>query len=196
MGKISMHVSDWKLNDIPVRVANSSTDLDFSPLTSTIHINVAPRQEEDDTDGQIENKTNVKEEDDDMQPAADKTNITEVVFVEGATKKETEENVPATTPLVRQQAIIKEPLNAAMADLAASIDGLDTGDTPRGAGQGGEGGVEKSLMPTSDFEEEWRSESEDGELSDQILQVVAFIEFPTSLHFHRLLSPLTVSSHR
>ena len=50
-----------------------------------------------------------------------------------------------------------------------------------------------SMMPTSDFEEEWRSESEDGEGSDQILQVAALsphCAFP----FPRSLSPLKVSS--
>ena len=49
-----------------------------------------------------------------------------------------------------------------------------------------------SMMPTSDFEEEWRSESEDGEGSDQILQVAALPHCVFS--FPRSLSPLKVSS--
>jgi hypothetical protein len=107
-----------------------------------------------------------------------------MVFGKGSIEEKPEESVPASTLFVRQLAIIKEPLDAAMAELAASIDGLDTADTPRdGGGGGGGGSVEKtgsrqlgsmSMMPTSDFEEEWRSESEDGEGSEQILQVAAF----------------------
>ena len=133
-----------------------------------------------------------------MQP-----NYTKMVFGKGTIEEEPEESVPASTLLVRQLAIIKEPLDAAMAELAASIDGLDTADTPRdgGGGGGGGGSVEKSgsrqpgsmsMMPTSDFEEEWRSESEDGEGSEQILQVAAF----TLFYFPRSLSPLKVLSPR
>ena len=75
--------------------------------------------------------------------------------------------------LVRQDTVIKEPLDAAMAELAASIDGLDM-VTPRG---GDKDPVEKvrapaCLVPTSDFEEEWRSESEDGDAGEQLVQVV------------------------
>ena len=174
------------------------------PLLSTIHVNpVAQKVEED---GKTDEKMYHKEEEDDaMQP--NNTKLTEVVLDEGTIEEEPEQNVPL---LVRQLAIIKEPLDAAMAELAASIDGLDTADTPRdgGSGGGGEGGggggmVEKtggrqpgslSMMPTSDFEEEWRSESEDGEGSDQILQVrcssILIFTFPRSL------SPLKVSSPR
>lgn len=173
--------------------------MDSFPLPSTIHVNPAAQQVEE--DGKTDEKTYHKEEENAVQP--DNTKLTEVVLDEGTIEEEPEQNVPL---LVRQLAIIKEPLDAAMAELAASIDGLDTADTPRdgGGGGGGEGGggggmVEKtggrqpgslSMMPTSDFEEEWRSESEDGEGSDQILQVscssLLFFTFPRSL------SPLKV----
>ena len=156
--------------------------MDSFPLPSTIHVNPATQEEEEDEDGKPDEKTHGKEEEDAVQP-----DYTKMVFGKGAIEEETEESVPASTLLVRQLAIIKEPLDAAMAELAASIDGLDTADTPRdgGGGRGGGGGggtVEKtgsrqpgsmSMMPTSDFEEEWRSESEDGEGSEQILQVAA-----------------------
>ena len=154
--------------------------MDSFPLPSTIHVNPANQQLEEDV--KTDEKTYHKEEENAVQP--DNTKLTEVVLDKGTIEEEPEQNVPL---LVRQLAIIKEPLDAAMAELAASIDGLDTADTPRdggggggGEGEGGGGMVEKtggrqpgslSMMPTSDFEEEWRSESEDGEGSDQILQV-------------------------
>lgn len=161
------------------RTGNSSTEMDSFPLPSTIHVKPATQPEEDE-DGKPDQKTHGKEEGNAVQP-----DFTKMVLGKGSIEEEPDESVPASTLLVRQLAIIKEPLDAAMAELAASIDGLDTADTPRdGAGGGGDGGggVEKrgsrqpgsmSMMPTSDFEEEWRSESEDGEGSDQILQVVA-----------------------
>ena len=189
------------------RTANSSTDMDSFPLPSTVHVNPATEQEEDE-DGKPDEETPGKEEDDALQP-----DYTKMVLGNGAIEEEPEESVSASTLLVRQLGIIKEPLDAAMAELAASIDCLDTADTPRdgggGGGDGGEGGggggegVEKaggrqpgpmSMMPTSDFEEEWRSESEDGEGSDQILQVAALPPHYYAFPFPRSLSPLKVSS--
>ena len=183
--------------------------MDSFPLPNTIHVNPATQEEEEDEDGKTDGKPHGKEEDDAVPP--DHTKITEVVLGKGSIEEEPEEkNVPASTLLVRQLAIIKEPLDAAMAELAASIDGLDTADTPRdgggGEGGGGGGGLEKtgegqqpvsmSMMPTSDFEEEWRSESEDGDGSDQILQVASTAPLLPIFTFPRSLSPLKVSSRR
>ena len=75
--------------------------------------------------------------------------------------------------LVRQATIGAETLEPSMGDLLAAIDGLDT-DTPRGGEDKGQS-QSLSMVPTSDFEEEWRSESEDGD-AEQIVQVVVHVE--------------------
>ena len=134
------------------------------------------------------------EEDDVQQP-----DNAEVVLHEGTTEEETDhdQSIQDRPLFERQGTIIKEPLDAAMAELAASIDGLDRAETPlrEGKTSGGEVAVAPmSMMPTSDFEEEWRSESEDGDASDQILQVNNFLLL--FLFLSRLSSPSRVSSHK
>ena len=172
------------------RTANSSTDLELCPLPSVIHVNSASRCFDEE-----EGDDKVLEEDDVQQP-----DNAEVVLHEGATEEETDhdQSIQDRPLFERQGTIIKEPLDAAMAELAASIDGLDTAETPRGEGKtsGGEVAVApvSMMMPTSDFEEEWRSESEDGDASDQILQVNNFVLL--FLFLSRLLSPSRVWSHK
>ena len=171
------------------RTANSSTDLELCPLPNVIQVNSASRcfDEEEGDDKLLE--------DDVQQP-----DNAEVVLNEGTTEEETDhdQSIQDRPLFERQGTIIKEPLDAAMAELAASIDGLDTAGTPRGEGKtsGGEVAVApvSMMMPTSDFEEEWRSESEDGDASDQILQVNNFLLL--FLFLSRLLSPSRVSSHK
>ena len=171
------------------RTANSSTDLELCPLPSVIHVNSASRcfDEEEGDDKLLE--------DDVQQP-----DNAEVVLNEGTTEEVTDhdQSIQDRPLFERQGTIIKEPLDAAMAELAASIDGLDTAGTPRGEGKtsGGEVAVApvSMMMPTSDFEEEWRSESEDGDASDQILQVNNFVLL--FLFLSRLLSPSRVWSHK
>ena len=172
------------------RTANSSTDLELCPLPSVIHVNSASRCFDEE-----EGDDKVLEEDDVQQP-----DNAEVVLHEGVTEEETDhdQSIQDRPLFERQGTIIKEPLDAAMAELAASIDGLDTAETPRGEGKtsGGEVAVApvSMMMPTSDFEEEWRSESEDGDASDQILQVNNFVLL--FLFLSRLLSPSRVWSHK
>ena len=172
------------------RTANSSTDLELCPLPSVIHVNSASRCFDEE-----EGDDKLLEEDDVQQP-----DNAEVVLHEGATEEETDhdQSIQDRPLFERQGTIIKEPLDAAMAELAASIDGLDTAETPRGEGKtsGGEVAVApvSMMMPTSDFEEEWRSESEDGDGSDQILQVNNFLLL--FLLLSRLSSPSRVSSHK
>ena len=171
------------------RSANSSTDLELCPLPNVIQVNSASRCFDEE-----EGDDKVLEEDDVQQP-----DNAEVVLHEGATEEETnhDQSIQDRPLFERQGTIIKEPLDAAMAELAASIDGLDTAETPRGEGKtsGGEVAVApvSMMMPTSDFEEEWRSESEDGDASDQILQVNNFVLL--FLFLSRLLSPSRVWSH-
>ena len=175
------------------RTANSSTDLELCPLPSVIHVNSASRCFDEE-----EGDDKVLEEDGVQQP--DNAKIAEVVLTEGTTEEETDhhQSIQDRPLFERQGTIIKEPLDAAMAELAASIDGLDTAETPRGEGKtsGGEVAVApvSMMMPTSDFEEEWRSESEDGDASDQILQVNNFVLL--FLFLSRLLSPSRVWSHK
>ena len=172
------------------RTANSSTDLELCPLPSVIHVNSASRCFDEE-----EGDDKLLEEDDVQQP-----DNAEVVLHEGATEEETDhdQSIQDRPLFERQGTIIKEPLDAAMAELAASIDGLDTAETPRGEGKtsGAEVAVApvSMMMPTSDFEEEWRSESEDGDASDQILQVNNFLLL--FLLLSRLSSPSRVSSHK
>ena len=171
------------------RTANSSTDLELCPLPNVIHVNSASRCFDEEEGGD-----KLLEEDGVQQP-----DNAEVVLHEGATEEETDhdQSIQDRPLFERQGTIIKEPLDAAMAELAASIDGLDTAETPRGEGKtsGGEVAVAPmSMMPTSDFEEEWRSESEDGDASDQILQVNNFLLL--FLFLSRLSSPSRVSSHK
>ena len=172
------------------RTANSSTDLELCPLPNVIQVNSASRCFDEE-----EGDDKVLEEDGVQQP-----DNAEVVLHEGATEEETDhdQSIQDRPLFERQGTIIKEPLDAAMAELAASIDGLDTAETPRGEGKtsGGEVAVApvSMMMPTSDFEEEWRSESEDGDASDQILQVNNFVLL--FLFLPRLLSPSRVSSHK
>ena len=171
------------------RTANSSTDLELCPLPSVIQVNSASRCFDEE-----EGDDKVLEEDDVQQP-----DNAEVVLHEGTTEEETDhdQSIQDRPLFERQGTIIKEPLDAAMAELAASIDGLDTAETPRGEGKtsGGEVAVAPmSMMPTSDFEEEWRSESEDGDASDQILQVNNLLLL--FLLLSRLSSPSRVSSHK
>ena len=171
------------------RTANSSTDLELCPLPSVIQVNSASRCFDEE-----EGDDKVLEEDDVQQP-----DNAEVVLHEGTTEEETDhdQSIQDRPLFERQGTIIKEPLDAAMAELAASIDGLDRAETPRGEGKtsGGEVAVAPmSMMPTSDFEEEWRSESEDGDASDQILQVNNFLLL--FLFLSRLSSPSRVSSHK
>lgn len=174
------------------RTANSSTDLELCPLPNVIHVNSASRCF-DEEEGDVK----LLEEDGVQQP--DNAKIEEVVLHEGATEEETDhdQSIQDRPLFERQGTIIKEPLDAAMAELAASIDGLDTAETPRGEGKtsGGEVAVAPmSMMPTSDFEEEWRSESEDGDASDQILQVNNLLLL--FLFLSRLSSPSRVSSQK
>ena len=172
------------------RTANSSTDLELCPLPSVIHVNSASRCFDEE-----EGDDKILEEDGVQQP-----DNAEVVLHEGATEEETDhdQSIQDRPLFERQGTIIKEPLDAAMAELAASIDGLDTAETPRGEGKtsGAEVAVApvSMMMPTSDFEEEWRSESEDGDASDQILQVNNFLLL--FLLLSRLSSPSRVSSHK
>ena len=171
------------------RTANSSTDLELCPLPSVIQVNSASRCFDEE-----EGDDKLLEEDDVQQP-----DNAEVVLHEGTTEEETDhdQSIQDRPLFERQGTIIKEPLDAAMAELAASIDGLDRAETPRGEGKtsGGEVAVAPmSMMPTSDFEEEWRSESEDGDASDQILQVNNFLLL--FLFLSRLSSPSRVSSHK
>ena len=172
------------------RTANSSTDLELCLLPSVIHVNSASRCFDEE-----EGDDKVLEEDGVQQP-----DNAEVVLHEGATEKETDhdQSIQDRPLFERQGTIIKEPLDAAMAELAASIDGLDSSETPRGEGKtsGGEVAVApvSMMMPTSDFEEEWRSESEDGDGSDQILQVNNLLLL--FLLLSRLSSPSRVSSHK
>ena len=172
------------------RTANSSTDLELCPLPNVIQVNSASRCFDEE-----EGDDKVLEEDDVQQP-----DNAEVVLHEGATEEETDhhQSIQDRPLFERQGTIIKEPLDAAMAELAASIDGLDTAETPRGEGKtsGAEVAVApvSMMMPTSDFEEEWRSESEDGDASDQILQVNNFLLL--FLLLSRLSSPSRVSSHK
>ena len=171
------------------RTANSSTDLELCPLPSVIQVNSASRCFDEE-----EGDDKVLEEDDVQQP-----DNAEVVLHEGTTEEETDhdQSIQDRPLFERQGTIIKEPLDAAMAELAASIDGLDTAETPRGEGKtsGGEVPVAPmSMMPTSDFEEEWRSESEDGDAPDQILQVNNLLLL--FLLLSRLSSPSRVSSHK
>ena len=172
------------------RTANSSTDLELCPLPSVIQVNSASRCLDEE-----EGDDKVLEEDDVQQP-----DNAEVVLHEGATEEVTDhdQSIQDRPLFERQGTIIKEPLDAAMAELAASIDGLDTAETPRGEGKtsGGEVAVApvSMMMPTSDFEEEWRSESEDGDGSDQILQVNNLLLL--FLLLSRLSSPSRVSSHK
>ena len=172
------------------RTANSSTDLELCPLPSVIHVDSAPRCFDEE-----EGDDKLLEEDDVQQP-----DNAQVVLHEGTTEKETDhdQSIQDRPLFERQGTIIKEPLDAAMAELAASIDGLDTAGTPRGEGKtsGGEVAVApvSMMMPTSDFEEEWRSESEDGDGSDQILQVNNLLLL--FLLSSRLSSPSRVLSHK
>ena len=172
------------------RTANSSTDLELCPLPNVIQVNSASRCFDEE-----EGDDKVLEEDDVQQP-----DNAEVVLHEGATEEETDhdQSIQDRPLFERQGTIIKEPLDAAMAELAASIDGLDTAETPRGEGKtsGAEVAVApvSMMMPTSDFEEEWRSESEDGDASDQILQVNNFVLL--FLFLSRLSSPSRVWSHK
>ena len=172
------------------RTANSSTDLELCPLPNVIQVNSASRCFDEE-----EGDDKVLEEDGVQQP-----DNAEVVLHEGATEEETnhDQSIQDRPLFERQGTIIKEPLDAAMAELAASIDGLDTAETPRGEGKtsGGEVAVApvSMMMPTSDFEEEWRSESEDGDGSDQILQVNNLLLL--FLLLSRLSSPSRVSSHK
>ena len=172
------------------RTANSSTDLELCPLPNVIQVNSASRCFDEE-----EGDDKVLEEDDVQQP-----DNAEVVLHEGATEEETDhdQSIQDRPLFERQGTIIKEPLDAAMAELAASIDGLDRAETPRGEGKtsGAEVAVApvSMMMPTSDFEEEWRSESEDGDASDQILQVNNFVLL--FLFLSRLSSPSRVSSHK
>ena len=172
------------------RTANSSTDLELCPLPSVIQVNSASRCFDEE-----EGDDKLLEEDDVQQP-----DNAEVVLHEGTTEEETDhdQSIQDRPLFERQGTIIKEPLDAAMAELAASIDGLDTAETPRGEGKtsGAEVAVApvSMMMPTSDFEEEWRSESEDGDGSDQILQVNNFLLL--FLLLSRLSSPSRVSSHK
>ena len=172
------------------RTANSSTDLELCPLPSVIQVNSASRCFDEE-----EGDDKLLEEDDVQQP-----DNAEVVLHEGTTEEETDhdQSIQDRPLFERQGTIIKEPLDAAMAELAASIDGLDTAETPRGEGKtsGGEVAVApvSMMMPTSDFEEEWRSESEDGDGSDQILQVNNLLLL--FLFLSRLSSPSRVSSHK
>ena len=172
------------------RTANSSTDLELCPLPNVIQVNSASRCFDEE-----EGDDKVLEEDDVQQP-----DNAEVVLHEGTTEEETDhdQSIQDRPLFERQGTIIKEPLDAAMAELAASIDGLDTAETPRGEGKtsGGEVAVApvSMMMPTSDFEEEWRSESEDGDGSDQILQVNNLLLL--FLFLSRLSSPSRVSSHK
>ena len=172
------------------RTANSSTDLELCPLPNVIQVNSASRCFDEE-----EGDDKVLEEDDVQQP-----DNAEVVLHEGATEEETDhdQSIQDRPLFERQGTIIKEPLDAAMAELAASIDGLDRAETPRGEGKtsGGEVAVApvSMMMPTSDFEEEWRSESEDGDASDQILQVNNFVLL--FLFLSRLSSPSRVWSHK
>ena len=172
------------------RTANSSTDLELCPLPSVIQVNSASRCFDEE-----EGDDKLLEEDDVQQP-----DNAEVVLHEGTTEEETDhdQSIQDRPLFERQGTIIKEPLDAAMAELAASIDGLDTAETPRGEGKtsGGEVAVApvSMMMPTSDFEEEWRSESEDGDGSDQILQVNNFLLL--FLLLSRLSSPSRVLSHK
>ena len=174
------------------RTANSSTDLELCPLPNVIHVNSASRCFDEE-----EGDDKLLEEDGVQQP--DNAKIEEVVLHEGTTEEETDhdQSIQDRPLFERQGTIIKEPLDAAMAELAASIDGLDTAETPRGEGKtsGGEVAVAPmSMMPTSDFEEEWRSESEDGDASDQILQVNNLLLL--FLFLSRLSSPSRVSSQK
>ena len=172
------------------RTANSSTDLELCPLPSVIHVNSTSRCFDEE-----EGDDKLLEEDDVQQPVN-----AEVVLHEGTIEEETDhdQSIQDRPLFERQGTIIKEPLDAAMAELAASIDGLDTAETPRGEGKtsGGEVAVApvSMMMPTSDFEEEWRSESEDGDGSDQILQVNNLLLL--FLFLSRLSSPSRVSSHK
>ena len=172
------------------RTANSSTDLELCPLPNVINVNSASRCFDEE-----EGDDKLLEEDDVQQP-----DNAEVVLHEGATEEETDhhQSIQDRPLFERQGTIIKEPLDAAMAELAASIDGLDTAETPRGEGKtsGAEVAVApvSMMMPTSDFEEEWRSESEDGDGSDQILQVNNLLLL--FLLLSRLSSPSRVSSHK
>ena len=171
------------------RTANSSTDLELCPLPNVIQVNSASQCFDEE-----EGDDKLLEEDDVQQP-----DNAEVVLHEGTTEEETDhdQSIQDRPLFERQGTIIKEPLDAAMAELAASIDGLDRAETPlrEGKTSGGEVAVAPmSMMPTSDFEEEWRSESEDGDASDQILQVNNFLLL--FLFLSRLSSPSRVSSHK
>ena len=172
------------------RTANSSTDLELCPLPNVIQVNSASRCFDEE-----EGDDKLLEEGDVQQP-----DNAEVVLHEGTTEEETahDQSIQDRPLFERQGTIIKEPLDAAMAELAASIDGLDRAETPRGEGKtsGAEVAVApvSMMMPTSDFEEEWRSESEDGDASDQILQVNNFLLL--FLFLSRLSSPSRVWSHK
>ena len=151
------------------RTVDSSTDMDPFIVNSPGHVKPIVKDDGEKEDSGVKEDKEEKEEK--TQDRTDDKQVDENVPVKQG-REEKEEQRAKVGVLVRQDTVIKEPLDAAMAELAASIDGLEV-VTPRG---GGEEPVEvrapACIVPTSDFEEEWRSESEDGDAGEQLVQVV------------------------